>query len=254
MPHEGERMTILFAPSEGKRPGGDLPPISKEAFCLPELYARRIEAVKRYDDFVKTADTEALQKLFGVKKESDLQRWRVDIFPAPTMKAVRRYDGVAYEHLDYDSLSEDAQSYIDGHLVIFSNLFGPLCASDRLPDYKLKQGEHIGDFVPEKFYKEHFSDALTAYLQSRGPVVDLRAAFYEKFYKIPMPHITMKFLKNGKSVSHWAKAYRGIVLREMAERGIKSEEDLMAMDLPDLRVKEILVKKNRKEIVYEIDE
>ena len=247
-------MTILFAPSEGKRPGGDLPPISKEAFCFPRLYARRIEALTRYDRFIKTADIAALQKLFGVKKESDLKRWRVDIFQAPTTKAVRRYDGVAYEYLDYDGLSPAAQTYIDDNLVIFSNLFGPLCAKDRLPDYKLKQGESIGDFAPEKFYKTHFSEALNDYLQSRGPVVDLRAGFYEKFYKIPMPYITMKFLKKGKSVSHWAKAYRGIVLREMAKHGIKSQEDLTAMDIEGLRLIEIKKSKTKEEIVYDIDE
>ena len=247
-------MTILFAPSEGKHPGGDLPPISKDAFCLPELYARRIEVVKRYDHFVEEADTKVLQKLFGIKKESDLARWRVDIFQAPTMKAVRRYDGVAYEYLNYDGLPSHAQTYIDDNLVIFSNLFGPVCAKDRLPDYKLKQGESIGDFAPEKFYKAHFSDALTDYLQHRGPIVDLRAGFYEKFYKIPMPYITMKFLKNGKSVSHWAKAYRGIVLREMAKHDIKSKEALMAMDIEGLRLIEIKKSKTKEEIVYDIDE
>jgi len=245
-------MTILFAPSEGKRPGGDLPPIAKDAFCLPKLYARRIEAVKRYDTFVNTADTDALKKLFGLKKEIDLARYRTDIFAAPTMKAVERYDGVAYDHLDYAALDGRAQAYVDDNLLIFSNLFGPICAKDRIPDYKLKQGEHIGDFAPEKFYKEHFSDALTEYLTARGPVVDLRAGFYEKFYKLPLPHVTIKFLKNGKSVSHWAKAYRGLVLRQMATQNVKSEEALLAMEIEGLTVKEILVKKNKKEIVYEI--
>ena len=245
-------MTILFAPSEGKRPGGTLPPVDEGAFCLPELYDRRLEAIRRYDDFIHKADTQDLKKLFGVKEEKLLTRYRTDIFAAPTMKAVERYDGVAYDHLCYADLSEKARNYVDEHLIIFSNLFGPICAKDRIPDYKLKQGERIGDFVPEKFYREHFGEAMTAYLRNRGPIVDLRAGFYEKFYKIPLPHITMKFLKNGKAVSHWAKAYRGIVLKEMAKRAIMDERSLMAMDVEHLSVVEIIERKNRKEIVYEI--
>jgi cytoplasmic iron level regulating protein YaaA (DUF328/UPF0246 family) len=245
-------MTVLFAPSEGKRPGGDLPPLDEGAFCLPELYDRRIEAARRYAEYVESADDEALKKLFGVKDEALLARWRTDLFSAPTMKAVLRYDGVAYEHLDYPALTDKARDYVDENLVIFSNLFGPVCADDRLPDYKLKQGERIGGFAPETFYKTHFTDALTRYLRSRGPVVDLRAGFYEKFYKIPFPYITMKFLKNGRSVSHWAKAYRGLVLRRMAEEGIKSEEALLAMDVEGLILKEIIEGRNKKEIVYEI--
>lgn len=245
-------MTILFAPSEGKRPGGDLPPLDEGAFCFPELYEKRIEAIDRYNTFVQMADLQNLQKLFGIKEEKLIERYRTDMFAAPTMKAVERYDGVAYDHLSYAELPQQAQQYIDEHLIIFSNLFGPVCAKDRLPDYKLKQAERIGDFIPEKFYNHHFGRKLTEYLEENGPIVDLRAGFYEKFYKIPMPHVTMKFLKNGKAVSHWAKAYRGIVLKEMAKHAIMDKERLMAMDIEGLSIKEIRQMHNKKEIIYEI--
>jgi len=150
-------------------------------------------------------------------------------------------------------MDQDAQRYIDESMVIFSNIFGPVCAKDRLPDYKLKQGERIGDFAPEKFYKTHFTKALDDYLAARGPIVDLRAGFYEKFYRVAAPHITMKFLKNGKTVSHWAKAYRGIVAKAMAENNIMDEETLMNMDIEGLGIVEMKKMKNRKEIVYEIE-
>ncbi len=211
-------------------------------------------AGRRCATVVGAGENAAVNRGIGVKKETEMSRWRADIFTAPTMKAVRRYDGVAYDYLGYDNLDDEARCYIDENLVIFSNLFGPVCAKDRLPDYKLKQGEAIGEFVPEKFYKTHFSDALTDYLQNRGPVVDLRAGFYEKFYRLPFFHVTMKFLKNGKSVSHWAKAYRGIVLREMAKHAIKDIEALRAMEIEGLQIKEIKKSKTEEEIVYEIDE
>ncbi len=247
-------MTILFAPSEGKREGGALEPIDKSAFLFPELYEKRAEAAAIYRDFVQNASKEKLQKLFGIKEPKLLERYKGDIFAKKTMKAVERYDGVAYDHLGYDSLPEAAQNYIDEHLIIFSNLFGPLKGGDRLPDYKLKQGERIGEFAPEKFYKKEFSEKMTSYLTENGPVIDLRAGFYEKFYTVEIPHITMKFLKNGKSVSHWAKAYRGRVLKEMAKRAIMDEESLLALDIENLAVKEIRQTKKRKEIIYEITE
>ncbi len=245
-------MTILFAPSETKREGGDLPSIAEDAFIFPELYPKRLEAAKIYNDFMKEADENEVSKLTGIKDKEALARYQKDIFKEPTMKAVERYTGVAYEYLGYSSLPKNAQEYIDERLIIFSNLFGPVRAKDRIPDYKLKQGEHIGSFAPEKFYKEHFSQALDVYLQENGPVVDLRAGFYDKFYRIKGPCITMKFLKNGKSVSHWAKAYRGTLLKEMAKRAIMDEEALLAMDLENLAIKEIKKIKNKTEIVYEI--
>ncbi|BBG66702.1 UPF0246 protein YaaA [Hydrogenimonas sp.] len=244
-------MTILFAPSEAKKEGGS-GHMDRDSFCLPDLYDKRVEAAERYNEMLKNGSMEEISKLTGIKDEKQLERYRTDIFTAPVMRAAERYDGVAYSYLEYTSLTPEAQRYVDEHLLIFSNLFGPIRAKDLIPDYKLKQGEHIGSFAPEKFYREHFTQALDDYLSERGPVVDLRAGFYEKFYKLSMPSITMKFLKNGKSVSHWAKAYRGRVLKEMAKRGIMDEESLLAMDIENLAIVEIKQIKNRKEIVYEI--
>jgi hypothetical protein len=62
----------------------------------------------------------------------------------------------------------------------------------------------------------------------------------------------LKFLKNGKSVSHWAKAYRGIVLREIAKNNVDSLESFRALEIENLSVAEIKVIKNKTEIVYDI--
>jgi cytoplasmic iron level regulating protein YaaA (DUF328/UPF0246 family) len=64
----------------------------------------------------------------------------------------------------------------------------------------------------------------------------------------------MKFIKNGKVVSHWAKAYRGIVLREMAKNKIKTEQDLLNLQIDKLTLIEIQETKNKKIIIYEIKE
>ena len=62
----------------------------------------------------------------------------------------------------------------------------------------------------------------------------------------------MKFLKDGKTVSHWAKAYRGIILKEMAKHLVMDENNLQSMDIENLSIVEIKQIKNKKEIVYEI--
>lgn len=72
------------------------------------------------------------------------------------------------------------------------------------------------------------------------------------FYKITKPYTTLKFLKGGKTVSHWAKAYRGIVLREIAKQGVKSLKEFMALEIDTLQIKEIKTIKNKTEIVYDI--
>lgn len=83
-------------------------------------------------------------------------------------------------------------------------------------------------------------------------ILDLRAGYYDKFYKVTSPYTTLKFLKDGKTVSHWAKAYRGLVLKAVAQNNINSMDEFMALEIENLQVKEIKVIKNKTEIVYNI--
>ncbi len=83
-------------------------------------------------------------------------------------------------------------------------------------------------------------------------ILDLRAGFYDKFYKPQKNYTTLKFIKDGKVVSHWAKAYRGIVLREIAKAKVETIEAFMKLPIENLSIKEIQTKKNRTEIIYEI--
>ena len=83
-------------------------------------------------------------------------------------------------------------------------------------------------------------------------MLDLRAGYYDKFYKISKPYTTLKFLKDGKSVSHWAKAYRGIVLREAAKHNVTSLNEFHKLNIENLHVRDIQTIKNKTEIVYDI--
>ena len=244
-------MKILFSPSEGKRQGGESKAFDKSSFCCPSLYPLREELLSLYQGYVRCSPQENLSALFGLKKKSDIRKWQVDIFSEPTCKAIERYIGVAYEYLKYTTLSPREQAYIDANTIIFSNLFGPVSASDKIPMYKLKQGMSIGDMKPEKFYNQHFSTALDAVFEN-DDVLDLRAGFYEKFYKLKVPYTTLKFVKNGKVLSHWAKAYRGIVLSALAKKEVTSLEGFEKITFEGLVFSEIETTKLKTQITYEI--
>ncbi len=239
---------VLFSPSEGKKFGGKNIPME----LLGGINARQ-EILKSYNDIVLSGDEEAIKRLFGFKKFEECVPYIADVFHAPTLKAIERYNGVAYEYLEYAQLNEQAKDYIDKHTLIFSNLFGPIKANDPIPIYKVKQGNAIGEIKPELYYKKRFSYQLDLLL-GNSEILDLRAGYYEKFYKTDRPYTTLKFLKNGKTVSHWAKAYRGIVLREMAKADISTLDELRKLELPSLSCEEIKQTKNKTEIVYKIVE
>ena len=245
-------MKILFSPSETKITGGTGIPFDRNCFIFPELFDKRMEIVKKYNDFITSASENVLIKIFGTKKEDVIKQYSQNIFEAKTMKVIQRYDGVAFDYLEYSNLTNLEQSYIDENVMIFSNLFGALKAGDTgLPDYKLKQGETFENLKIEKFYCDNFSKSLDEYFENED-IIDLRAGFYEKFYKINKSYTTMKFIKDGKVVSHWAKAYRGIILKLLAINNIKTIDELMNMQVENLKIEEIKKQKLKTEIVYSI--
>lgn len=239
-------LKILFSPSEGKNIGGTA--LTKE--LLGATHARD-KILKSYNDIILSQDEKKIQELFGIKKWSECEKYIDDIFNSALMPAIQRYQGVAYNYLDYNSLNAEEQEYLKLNTIIFSNLYGPIYAGDNIANYKVKQGNNIGDIAPDKFYKERFSYQLDILL-AQDEILDLRAGYYDKFYKITEPYTSLKFLKNGKSVSHWAKAYRGIVLKEIAKADIQNIKEFMQLELQGLQVQEIKIIKNKTEITYTI--
>lgn len=243
-------MKILLAPSETKKSGGDAS-FKPDALLFEALLPHRTKLLHAYMNVLQKGDMSALSKMFGLKKEADILAHKKDIIHELTMKAIQRYTGVAFDYLGYENLDADAQCYVDSHVILFSNLFGPIRASDLIPEYKLKQGEAVRDIKTEKFYHEHSATLMEDYL-AEDEILDLRAGFYDKFYKPEKPYTTLKFIKEGKVVSHWAKAYRGIVLREIAKARVETLEEFMKLPIEGLSIQEIQTKKNRTEIIYEI--
>jgi len=246
---EGFLMKILLAPSETKIHGG-CENFGLNQLLFPELASIRKELLHKYMNILQKNNKEELSKMFGLKKESDIAYHNRDIIHELTLKAIERYTGVAFDYLNYNELNATQKSYINSNVILCSNLFGFIRADDMIPEYRLKQGASIGDLKPEKLYKEE-SHLLETYLKDED-ILDLRAGFYDKFYKPTKAYTTLKFIKNGKVVSHWAKAYRGIVLREVAKANINSLEEFMNLSIENLSIEEIQTKKNKTEIIYTI--
>jgi len=243
-------MKILLAPAETKKEGGELAPYKKENFFFNNFQSTRDTVVENYETLLKQSSLEEISQWFGLKKLDECKKYQKSILDKPTMKAIQRYTGVAFDALEYTKLDLKAQKYCDENIILFSNLFGPLRADDLIPDYKYKQGAELPNINVIKEYKEVIQESLASYLGEE--VVDLRAGFYDKFYKPSANTITYKFLKDGKVVSHWAKFYRGNIVKQLANNNIGSFSELMAMELEGLNLIEIQEKKNIKTLIMEI--
>jgi len=238
-------MKILLAPAETKQSGGVNSPLDTR-----RLHNFQKEVLVSYEKQINNSSIEELSLWFGLKNLNDVSKYKRSILNLPTLKAIQRYTGVAFDAINYNTLDEKAQSFIDNNTYIFSNLFGMVRANFAIPEYKFKQGAILNDIDNIKYYKKHLKDVLDKVLDDE--VLDLSAAHYTKYYKPSSKVITFKFLKDGKVVSHWAKYYRGAVLREIAINDIDSFDKLLNFNFDGLEVSEIQEKKNIKTIVMNI--
>ena len=246
-------MKILLAPSETKKPGGDQS-FRIETLLFESLLPARQSLLLAYMNVLQRGDTAELSRMFGLKKEADIVYYAAKDLPhEPAMRAIERYTGVAFDFLDYPTLSSEGKHYLHEHLILHSNLFGFLRADDLIPEYRLGQGKAVGDLFPEKLYRGAGTPLMDAYLAEED-VLDLRAGFYDKVYRPSHPYTVLKFLKGGKAVSHWAKAYRGLVLRAVAEAGVSDMDAFMKLPIEGLTIAEIQTRKLRTEIIYTIEE
>lgn len=245
-------MKILLAPSETKKEGGE-GEFNINSLIFPQITPQRELLINKYLELINSGSINELKEIFGLKKEEEIKKFAKDITKEPVMKAIMRYTGVAFDYIDYNSLDKESQKYIDENVLIFSNLFGVLKADDKIPLYKLKQGAKLKDIDPKDIYKTALKEPLDNYLQNED-ILDIRAGYYDKFYKPTKSYTTLKFIKNGKVVSHWAKAYRGLVLREIAINKIDNIKDFIALEIENLELLEIRESKQKQEIIYEISE
>lgn len=123
-------MKILLAPAETKNKGGNGNAFSPDNFFLKELFSKREEVFNLYEENIKNLNEEELSSWFSLKKISEVQRYKKSLKEAKTLKAINRYNGVAFDALSYDTLDIKAQNYIDENVLLFSNLFGPIKANN----------------------------------------------------------------------------------------------------------------------------
>lgn len=178
----------------------------------------------------------------SVEKKKNLTGWtdvsKIDVLPsalgsAPVRMALERYTGVGYQYLDVASLSDQQRLFLSENVLIFSNLFGPVRGGDLIPEYKAKLLPGYSGAAVARHYRQHTSVVLDKII-APDPVLDLRAGAFKGFYEPKGEVIEYRFLKDGKRVNHWSKAYRGLVLRAFAQNRPSSVQEMIELEISGL--------------------
>ena len=117
---------------------------------------------------------------------------------------------------------------------------------------KKRQRWSISLYKRRKLGLDKKSNPLGGAPQARGIVLEKVGVEAKQPNSAVRKCVRVQLIKNGKTVSHWAKAYRGLVLRALAKNNISSLEEFKSLEIDNLSVHEIKVIKNKTEIVYNI--
>ncbi|MFG2077603.1 YaaA family protein [Nonomuraea maritima] len=222
-------MLILLPPSEGKASEGSGPPVGELSFASLSKHRTRvlnalIRASKRRDALETLGLTPGLA--------GELAK-NLELKTAPTLPAADLYTGVLYDNLGLGTLDGEARSRAEESVLIFSGLWGVVRVNDRIPPYRLSIGVSL---PPIGGLAAFWRPPLTKELDRLpGLVVDLRSATYAGAWQPGDRAVTVRVFRDGKVVSHMAKATRGVIARALLESGADPvTPDELAKQLSDL--------------------
>ncbi len=192
---------ILLPPSEGKNSGGEGKLESVQPTTLTLLKS------------IKDADP---QKLYGLKEKAlaDAIETNKNILSSGLLPAIKRYKGVVYQGIDYNSL-ENKKLFCE-RIRIVSALFGLVRPDMKIPNYRLK----IDKLDAAKLWRSVISDELKdCFIIDLLPQAHKKAVSYEKGVAVEFV-----IMKEGRKVpaGHSGKFIKGRFVRWLIENDVKN--------------------------------
>ncbi|MFJ5988408.1 peroxide stress protein YaaA [Lentzea sp. NPDC092896] len=206
-------MLVLLPPSETKAIGGEGAPLDLDALSFPELNPVRDKLVSALADLAKNVPA-SLKALDISERQVDEVHRNAALRTSETTPALLRYTGVLYDNLDFPSLKKAAKERAYQRLAVASALFGAVRGGDPVPAYRLSGGSTLPDHGS---LRTLWKPALEPLFEDAGEfVVDLRSGAYSSLARIPHAVVVRVITSEGKVVSHFNKAHKGLLARAIA--------------------------------------
>lgn len=222
-------MLILLPPSEGKTAPRRGKPLDLATLTAPSLTPAREAVIEALTDLCSGDVARAAEVLEVGATQHDLVALDAALRTAPTARADAVYSGVVYDALDAATLSPAARRRAATRLAVTSSVFGVVRPADRIPAYRLSGGTSLpGLGSLAATWRPLLEPEIGAH---RGLVVDLRSGPYAALARVPTA-VQVRVLRETDGaravVSHDNKYTKGLLARELCERGARSVADVAA--------------------------
>jgi len=212
-------MRIVLPPSETKQLGGDQPPLDLATLAHPETTALRQELIAELAEISHNTPAAMKALKLGAKGEA-LLAGNLTLTASPSLPAISRYQGVVYDALDYDTLSDHDKKRVGEVVWVFSALFGPLRAHDLIPTYRLSADSTLpGGKLSTRW--STFAESIWA----GDFTLDLRSEAYRSLAPLtPGSGVFVRVVTDGPTgrvtVGHANKATKGRLVRDLVTSGV----------------------------------
>jgi cytoplasmic iron level regulating protein YaaA (DUF328/UPF0246 family) len=175
---------VLLPPSEAKSVGGRGRPLVRQS-PHPLLGADRERVLDALATLVRARpDQAAAALLLPPAVMADALAANAGVRAAPTLPALRRYQGVVYDGFDFAALSAREQRLAARSVWVFSGLFGVVRGDEAVPHYRVPAKAVLpGIGVAGTYWRPRLDLALPQLLRGRGPVIDLRSSDYAAMWR-----------------------------------------------------------------------
>jgi cytoplasmic iron level regulating protein YaaA (DUF328/UPF0246 family) len=204
---------VLLPPSETKAIGGEGAPLDLDALSFPELNPVRDKLVSALADLAKNVPA-SLKALDISERQVDEVHRNAALRTSETTPALLRYTGVLYDNLDFPSLKKVAKERAYQRLAVASALFGAVRGGDPVPAYRLSGGSALPGHGSLRTLWKPALEPL--FKETDEFVVDLRSGAYSSLARIPHAVVVRVITSEGKVVSHFNKAHKGLLARAIA--------------------------------------
>ncbi|WP_456697570.1 YaaA family protein [Aeromicrobium sp. P5_D10] len=220
-------MLILLPPSEGKTRPAAGTPLDLETLSFPALTPVRALLLRTLVKLSNGNPKRAAEVLGLGPTQADAIEINAGLTAEPTARADAIYTGVLFSALDLQTLDIAARSRADSSIAIASALFGLVRPSDPIPAYRLSGNvtlPRLGTIAGR--WRAPLPKVMSDVVGD-GLLIDLRSGTYTALGKPPVEladrTATMRVLHehNGqrKVVSHFNKATKGRIVRDLMESG-----------------------------------
>ncbi|MGI5505437.1 peroxide stress protein YaaA [Lentzea sp. CA-135723] len=214
-------MLVLLPPSETKAIGGEGAPLDLDALSFPELNPMRDKLVSALADLARDVPA-SLKALDISERQVDEVHRNALLRTSETTPALLRYTGVLYDNLDFPSLKKIEKERAYERLAVASALFGALKGGDPVPAYRLSGGTTLPDHGS---LRTLWKPSLEPVLKSADEfVVDLRSGAYSSLARIPHAAVVRVVTSEGKVVSHFNKAHKGLLARAIVRTATEPKD------------------------------